>query len=189
MESINWHDWPIARTSQFRILSRTFYCTWNFLSKIVFLYEINIDHKWCYHLEKFEWNNLSVNYPSCRFVTVLFSQKLVTLIRIQLMIKRIFSLRSRGVNCRWEGWTWNVLRWRIKTSTRVELCTDCPDLRSLWFLNYCTALWSENERILQILVSNILVYSDTPQLQECLTLYESYSSIIDDCDLDDDITI
>ena len=30
--------------------------------------------------------------------TVLFSQGVVTLIRIQLMIKRIFSLRSRGVN-------------------------------------------------------------------------------------------
>ena len=37
-----------------------------------------------------------------------------------------------------EGWTW-----RIKTSTRVELCTDCPDLRSLWFtqLQYRPLIW------------------------------------------------
>ena len=38
-----------------------------------------------------------------------------------------------------EGWTWR----RIKTSTRVELCTDCPDLRSLWFtqLQYRPFIW------------------------------------------------
>ena len=38
-----------------------------------------------------------------------------------------------------EGWTWR----RIKTSTRVELCTDCPDLRSLWFtqLQYRPLIW------------------------------------------------
>ena len=95
-------------------------------------------------------NSIEIKKPSWHFLSIMDATVKYSFLQPRGRYLNTYSIddqknlffeitRCESHKMKREGWTWR----RIKTSTRVELCTDCPDLRSLWFtqLQYRPLIW------------------------------------------------